>query len=386
MQRLVAVGPRHGDEVLDAARYRRPRLVNDAERGVTVLHRGRDDAQRDEVVNLIEIDLLGVELEPDAVEALDAAVDADDRHLRLAQLVANVGGQLLDHALGRLALGFDLAAQRLEGGRLEIAERQLFELVLNAAHAQAIGNRRVDVEGLLRNARALVVGHVLQRAHVVQAVGELHEDDADVIHHRQQHLAEILGLPFLGRRKRDGADFGHALDDVGDVLAELLANFFRGGQGVLDHVMEQASGNADRVKLHVGQDVRHFQRVDEVGLPRMANLSLVLQGRENVGPAEQLKIGVRAVAPDLVEQILEANHEVRCLMAYRLLVVRLKPAATFRDSPALGRRLHVASAFRRTMTHHRARLGPWLRGVWNRSYTFGPCDLDVFYRDLQGEF
>ncbi len=39
VQRLVDVGPRHGDEVLDAAGHRRPRLVDDAERGVAVLHR-----------------------------------------------------------------------------------------------------------------------------------------------------------------------------------------------------------------------------------------------------------------------------------------------------------------------------------------------------------
>ena len=45
----------------------------------------------------------------------------------------------------------------------------------------------------------------------------------------------------------------------------------------------------------------------------MAHLSLVLEGREDVGPPEQLEIGVRVVAPDLLEQILEANHEKRCL-------------------------------------------------------------------------
>src|ERR1041384_211513 len=46
MQRLVAVRPRHGDEILDAPRNRRPRLMDDAERRVAVLDRVRDDAQR----------------------------------------------------------------------------------------------------------------------------------------------------------------------------------------------------------------------------------------------------------------------------------------------------------------------------------------------------
>ena len=40
----------------------------------------------------------------------------------------------------------------------------------------------------------------------------------------------------------------------------------------------------------------------------MADLSLVLQGGKHIRPAEQFQVGVRAVAPDLVEQILEPDH------------------------------------------------------------------------------
>ena len=43
-----------------------------------------------------------------------------------------------------------------------------------------------------------LLGQVLQRAHVVQAVGELDQDDADVVDHGQEHLAEVLGLALLG--------------------------------------------------------------------------------------------------------------------------------------------------------------------------------------------
>ena len=35
---------------------------------------------------------------------------------------------------------------------------------------------------------------MLERAHVVQAVGQLDEHDADVVHHGQHHLAQVLGL------------------------------------------------------------------------------------------------------------------------------------------------------------------------------------------------
>ena len=87
-----------------------------------------------------------------------------------------------------------------------------------------------------------------------------------------------------------------------------LADPLGRGERVLDDVVEQAGGDAHGVELHVGEDVGDLERMDEIRLAGMADLSLVLQGREHVGPPEQLEVGVRAVAADLVEQVLEANH------------------------------------------------------------------------------
>ena len=95
---------------------------------------------------------------------------------------------------------------------------------------------------------------------------------------------------------------------------KLLADALDRGQGVLDDVVQQPGGDADDVQLHVGEDVGDLEGMDEVGLAGMADLSLVLQGRKHVGPPEQLEVRVGAVAPDLVEQVLEANHEERCLI------------------------------------------------------------------------
>ncbi len=104
-------------------------------------------------------------------------------------------------------------------------------------------------------------------------------------------------------------------------------------QRVLDDVVEQAGGDGDDVELHVGEEVGDLERVDEVGLAGMADLSLVLEGREDVGPPEQLDVGVRAVGPDLFEEVLEANHESRCLtfkVRSRLRSVRSGKAAVRR--------------------------------------------------------
>src|SRR6185436_11270330 len=237
VQRLVAVGPRHRDEVLDAAGHRLPGLMNDAERRVAVLDRVGDQPERDEVVDLIELDLLPLEFLVDAPQALDAAVHLHHRNLRVAQLRLDGAFQLLNQALGRAALEIDLDAERVVRLRLEILERQFLELVFDLAHPEAVGDGRVDIARLLRDALTPVLGQVVQRAHVVHAIRELHENHADVVHHGEQHLAEVLRLPLLGGRERDGADLGDPFDHVRDVGAEELLDALDRGEGVFDDVV-----------------------------------------------------------------------------------------------------------------------------------------------------
>ena len=104
------------------------------------------------------------------------------------------------------------------------------------------------------------------------------------------------------------ADLGDALDDVQDVGAEELLDPLGVGQGVLDDVVEEPDRDAGRVHPHVGQDVRHLERVDEVGLAGGAHLSLVLDRGEDVGLAEQLEVGLRVVALDRLVDVFEADH------------------------------------------------------------------------------
>ena len=51
------------------------------------------------------------------------------------------------------------------------------------------------------------------------------------------------------------ADLGDPLDDVRDLRAEQLLDALDRRQRVLDHVVEQAGGDGDRVELHVGEKV-----------------------------------------------------------------------------------------------------------------------------------
>ena len=197
--------------------------------------------------------------------------------------------------------------------RLEVLERQLLELVLDLAHPEPVGDRRVDVARLLRDLEPALLGQVVQRPHVVEPVGQLDEDHADVVDHRQQHLAEVLGLPLLARRELDRAELGHALDHVGHVRSEQLLNALDRRLRVFDDVVEEAGRDGHDVELHVREEVRHLERVDQVRLPGVADLSLVLEGGEDVRPPQQLDVCVGIGGPNLFDEVLEPNHDGRCL-------------------------------------------------------------------------
>jgi hypothetical protein len=96
---------------------------------------------------------------------------------------------------------------------------------------------------------------ISERAHVVQAIGQLHDDDADVIDHGQQHFAEALGLAFPGVEDIELAELGDAVDATGHLVAETLADFVGGHASVFDEVVQEAGFDGDEVHAHAGQDV-----------------------------------------------------------------------------------------------------------------------------------
>jgi hypothetical protein len=72
--------------------------------------------------------------------------------------------------------------------------------------------------------------------------------------------------------------------------------------------VQHAGHDAGLVELQLGQDAGHLERMDQVGLARLAQLALVDLGRVDVGLLDQLEVGVRVVAGDPVEDVVQAQH------------------------------------------------------------------------------
>jgi hypothetical protein len=76
------------------------------------------------------------------------------------------------------------------------------------------------------------------RAHVVSAIGELDEDDSQILRHREQHLAEALGLRLGGAVELQVIDLADAVDEQRDVVTEPLLDLGQRVRRVLDDVVQ----------------------------------------------------------------------------------------------------------------------------------------------------
>ncbi len=229
--------------------------------------------------------------------------------LRLEMRLDAAADALDEVAAAALVEPLEPLGDRFVGVGLELAEGERLHLGHELVHADPLGERGVDVHRLAGDAAALVrVLQMMERAHVVQPVGELHQQDADVVRHGEQELAQILGGALALALRLDLGELGDAVDQPGDVLAEQFLDLGRGRQRVLDRVVEDGGDDRLVVEPEVGEDAGDLDRVAVIGIARGAGLRAVRLHREDVGAVDQRLVGVRVIALDLLDQFILPQH------------------------------------------------------------------------------
>ena len=213
-----------------------PYLVDDAERRVTVLHGIGNDAHGQQIVYLIEGALLLLNLQVQRVQPLGARLhfggNAAFDHLSTDRIL-HFDEKLIEDFLFRRH--FLLQFEKRFG--FEKTEGKVLKFAADETHPKAIGDRRVNIERLTGDALLASGVEIFERAHVVQAVSKFHENHADIVHHRQEHFADVFGLAGFGSEQIETANLGDALDQAGDIGPEFHGDFFEGDLGVLDDIM-----------------------------------------------------------------------------------------------------------------------------------------------------
>jgi hypothetical protein len=189
-----------------------------------------------------------------------------------------------------------------------VLEGQLLQLGRDAVHPDRAGQGRVDVVGLAGDALALLLrSDEAERAHVVQPVGQLHQQHAHVARDGQDELAQVLGLPGVLALQLQPGELGHALHQLRHLLAEQAGDLGPVGRGVLDDVVQQGGDDRRGVEPVLREDSGHLDRVGEVGVAGGAGLRSVHAHGVDVGLVEQGLVRRVVVALDALDQLVLAQ-------------------------------------------------------------------------------
>ena len=129
----------------------------------------------------------------------------------------------------------------------------------------------------------------------MQAIRQLDQDDADIVTHGHQHLAEIVGLGLRLGTELDLGQFADAVHQFRDALSEAAPQFLFRRLGVLDHVMQYGGDQGLVVHVHVRQYAGHCQGVMDIGFAAHAVLSFVGLGAEFIGAAYAIHLVRRQI-------------------------------------------------------------------------------------------
>ena len=281
--------------------------MRDADRLVAILDLVDEDAEAVDVGKLLERNLVALHLAPDRIGLLLApahvAFDAAAGELVL-QFVGDAGD---DRAVLDLQL---LQPRHDERMRLrhQVAEGEILQFAAQALHAHAAGERRVNLHRVLGDARALGGGHEIERAHVVQTVGELDQQHARVVGDGEQQLAEIFRLDGVLGGEIELVELGQAVDEAADLDAEDAVDLIAGDGRVLDRVVQHRGGYGCVVELELGQDGGDFERVREIRVAARPLLRAMRLHGEHVGAVEEILVRVRIVTPDPFDQFVLPHH------------------------------------------------------------------------------
>ena len=166
---------------------------------------------------------------------------------------------------------------------LEGLECEILELPLHLPDPQSFRQRRIDLEGLARDPSLLLRRERGKRPHVVKSVAELDQHDADVLRHRQEHLADVLRMLLLGAERRELAELGHAIDKGSDFVAEAFGDLCRGHARVLGDIVKEGRDEGRCIEAEIGEDQGGFGGVRDVRLARGADLLAMRLDREEEG-------------------------------------------------------------------------------------------------------
>ncbi len=295
VQRLVAIRLWNRDVVLELAGDGLVERMQGAQRQITVARLLDHDAETVDVEHFGKGQVLFLHLAIDAVKVLFAAANLD-WNIAFGQFCFDRGLDLVDYFLAIAARRFHCFLDHLEAIWMQMNEGDIFQFLKDLVEAEAVGDGGVDFQRFLRDAADFLRLHRFQRTHVVQAVGEFDQDDADIARHRQQHLAEVFRLRLGFVLELNLVQLGDAINQLRHRFAEFVCDLIRTYAGVFDYIVQQGGDQGLCVEMPAGEDLGYRQRMRDVRRAALAKLAFVRGGGIVIGANKGFLIGLAEVS------------------------------------------------------------------------------------------
>ena len=282
--------------------------MQNANRPVAIGHIVDHHAKGHDVGDLLEADMALGHLLPDGIGVLLAAPHL---HLQpsLGKRLRQGESNLLHLPAASLA---DLRQPPGDGGiglRLQLLESQQVHLAHIFIHTHPLGQGGIDFHGFAGDAAAFFRAFdVMQRAHVVQPVGQLDQQHPQILAHCQEEFAQVFGGALLLAHRLDLRQLGHAIDQPGDIGAEQALHLIDGGQRVFHRVVQQGGDDRVGIELQLGHQARHLYRMAEIGVTTGAFLRAVLLHGVDIGAVQQALIRIRIIGKHAFNKFILAQH------------------------------------------------------------------------------
>ena len=212
----------------------------DSERGVA-LKLGIDDySEGVEVVYLVKALILVEHLAVDAVHRFDASLEGEVYSV-LLKLIGDIRAHLLDEVAVAAVLFLDIGADLLIPDGVEVLQSEILKLLLDLLNTETVSERCIHVHRFERGGTSLVLRLCVERAHIVQSVAQLYEDNTNVLRHREKHFTDVLHMCFFFIDDTDIRHFRESVDEKGYIVAELRADHVKARfiRAVLDCIVKK---------------------------------------------------------------------------------------------------------------------------------------------------
>ena len=184
---------------------------------------------------------------------------------------------------------------------------------------------------------------MVQGFHVVQPVGQLDQQHADIARHREDEFLEVLRLRGFFRRELQLVELGHPVDQFGYIRAEANLDVADVDFGILYHVVQKAGDDGHFVEAHVCQKVRDADRMGVISLTGIALLGAVMLHGEVIGLAQEFGLHPRVIGADFRDQFFAGRDRWQAVRLFR----RRGRLASVRASPFFlsgkGAAVHLVS-------------------------------------------